>query len=211
MIRPVDIDRTGDVWIYIPESHKCEHHDKSRAIVIGPRAKAIIENYIDRDDDAFCFKPSEAVELYRRQVHANRKSPMNCGNRPGYSSTTRACVKRADAQPGDAYTNDSFRRAIHRACDRAFLPPQPFARRPGETIRARNERLTEKQRDELKQWQADHRWSPNQLRHSAATEIRQRYGIEAVAAVLGHSKTDTSEIYALRNLTLATSIASEIG
>jgi hypothetical protein len=27
---------------------------------------------------------------------------------------------------------------------------------------------------ESKQWKTDHRWSPNRLRHSAATEIRKR-------------------------------------
>ena len=30
-------------------------------------------------------------------------------------------------------------------------------------------------------------WSPNQLRHSFATEVRRRYGIVAAAALLGHS------------------------
>ena len=31
------------------------------------------------------------------------------------------------------------------------------------------------------------RWSPNQLRHTCATEVRRRFGIEAASAVLGHS------------------------
>lgn len=31
------------------------------------------------------------------------------------------------------------------------------------------------------------RWSPNQLRHSFATEVRRKFGLEACRAVLGHS------------------------
>ena len=55
------------------------------------------------------------------------------------------------------------------------------------------------------------RWSPNQLRHSAATEIRSRYGLEAVQTVLGHAKADVTQIYAERNEALAASVASMIG
>ena len=39
-------------------------------------------------------------------------------------------------------------------------------------------------------------WSPNQLRHAAATRIRAAYGIEIARIILGHSSAVTSEIYA---------------
>jgi integrase len=38
-MRPRDIDRSRPVWIYRPESHKTQHHGKSRIIPIGPRAQ----------------------------------------------------------------------------------------------------------------------------------------------------------------------------
>lgn len=41
---------------------------------------------------------------------------------------------------------------------------------------------------ELTAWRKEHRWAPNRLRHSRATEIRERYGLEAAQAVLGHSQ-----------------------
>lgn len=47
------------------------------------------------------------------------------------------------------------------------------------------------------------RWSPNRLRHTAATKIREQFGLEAAQYVLGHSKADTTQIYAERNLKLA--------
>jgi integrase len=54
-------------------------------------------------------------------------------------------------------------------------------------------------------------WSPLQLRHSAATALRARYGVEAAKVILGHSKVETSQIYAERDLGKARQIMAEIG
>jgi integrase len=54
-------------------------------------------------------------------------------------------------------------------------------------------------------------WSPLQLRHSAATAIRARYGVEAAKVILGHTKVETSQIYAERDLGKAQEIMAEIG
>jgi len=54
-------------------------------------------------------------------------------------------------------------------------------------------------------------WSPNRLRHSRATTIRERYGIEAAQVVLGHSDPKTTEIYAERDFETAARIMREIG
>jgi integrase len=51
-------------------------------------------------------------------------------------------------------------------------------------------------------------WHPNQLRHLRATEIRAKFGLEAAGAVLGHSKLETSQIYAAKSSGLAKQIAS---
>jgi integrase len=55
------------------------------------------------------------------------------------------------------------------------------------------------------------RWTPNQLRHSFATEVRWRYGVEAAGAGLGHSKLSATEVYAERDLSLALRVAAEAG
>ena len=39
-------------------------------------------------------------------------------------------------------------------------------------------------------------WTPHQLRHAAATRIRQEAGVEAASLALGHSNLATTEIYA---------------
>ncbi|MDA0659356.1 MAG: site-specific integrase [Planctomycetota bacterium] len=54
-------------------------------------------------------------------------------------------------------------------------------------------------------------WSPNQLRHTMATEVRRQFGLEAAQVALGHSRADVTQIYAEKNLLLATEVAAKIG
>lgn len=55
-------------------------------------------------------------------------------------------------------------------------------------------------------------WSPNQLRHNYATEIRKRYGLEAAQILLGHSSAlVTDAVYAERDGAKAAAIAAECG
>jgi integrase len=54
-------------------------------------------------------------------------------------------------------------------------------------------------------------WTPNQIRHAGATEIRHQFGLEATQVVLGHSKADTTQLYAEKNESLAAKIAAERG
>lgn len=55
------------------------------------------------------------------------------------------------------------------------------------------------------------RWTPNQLRHSKATELRKRFGLDAAGAVLGHSKLETTQIYAERATELGAKVALATG
>lgn len=45
MIRPCDLDATGEIWRYVPEFHKTEHHDRERIIFIGPKAQDVLRPY----------------------------------------------------------------------------------------------------------------------------------------------------------------------
>jgi len=54
-------------------------------------------------------------------------------------------------------------------------------------------------------------WSPYQLRHNAATEVRKKYGLEAAAIILGHSAPDTTLIYAENDQAKAIRVALEMG
>jgi integrase len=154
LIRPRDVDRTGDVWSYKPASHKTEHHGKSRVIFIGPKAQAILLPYLLRDAEAFCFSPVESERNRKAFLRAKRKTRVQ-------PSQLDRSKPNAERTPGDSYTAASYLKSIWRACDHAFPPS------------------TRLDPVELKKWRKANRWSPNQLRHSAATEIRRRYGLEA--------------------------------
>ncbi|MEZ6128957.1 MAG: site-specific integrase [Planctomycetaceae bacterium] len=55
------------------------------------------------------------------------------------------------------------------------------------------------------------KWSPNQIRHTAGTEVRRKRGLEAAQTVLGHASADVTQIYAERDMELAASVAMELG
>jgi integrase len=54
-------------------------------------------------------------------------------------------------------------------------------------------------------------WFPLQLRHTALTLIRERFGVEAAQAVGGHAEVTVTQIYAQRSEELARRIASQMG
>ncbi len=205
-LRPCDIDISGEVWLCRPCTHKTEHHGRERVIPIGPKGQDILRSYLLREKETYCFRPVDSEKKRREARHENRTTPLSCGNRPGTN-----CKRKPKQSARERYTADSYRRAIHRACDIAFPAPEPLCLREGETKQQLLDRLTGKQRAELSRWQSDNRWSPNQLRHSAATEIRKRFGLEAAQVVLGHASAEITQVYAERDLRRAVDIMLEVG
>ncbi len=55
------------------------------------------------------------------------------------------------------------------------------------------------------------RWSPNRLRHTAATEVRAKFGLSAARDALGHAGGSITEIYAEASADNAARVATEIG
>jgi integrase len=53
-------------------------------------------------------------------------------------------------------------------------------------------------------------WGPNRLRHSRATELRQ-FGLDMVKTILGHTKVETTQLYAEKDLASAMELISKIG
>lgn len=54
-------------------------------------------------------------------------------------------------------------------------------------------------------------WSPNQIRHTRATELRRKYGLEISRVILGHSTPVVTEIYAEQDREAAMKVMREIG
>lgn len=206
-IRTVDVDRSSDVWTVIPSSHKTAHHGHGRTIHLGPQAQAVLLPFLNlADPSAPLFSPAAAETARRAARSAARVTPLSCGNRPRNDNG-----KGRQRPPGEQYGVREYRRAIARACDAAFPPPPELARRPGESAARWRDRLTPDQRATLARWQTDHRWHPHQLRHSAATTIRKRFGVERAGTVLGHRTLATTLLYAERDADAARAVAAAIG
>lgn len=117
-IRPGDINRKGDVWEYVPGSHKTEHHDRPRVIFIGAKAQMILLPYLLRAPDSYCFSPREAENKRRAEQHEARRTPLSCGNKPG--SNRKATPRRI---AGEKYDSNNYGRAIRRAALTAKVAP----------------------------------------------------------------------------------------
>ncbi len=214
-VRPRDIDRTDPAcWVYRPGSdegrhgaHKTAHHGHDRLIFVGPRAQAILRPYLGTEEDAYCFRPADAVAARNAKQRQLRKTPLYPSHVKRLAAKRSASPKRA---PRDCYDTHSYRQAIERACDRAFPPEGHLARRKGESLKEWQSRLTAEEREELRRWRSDHRWHPNQLRHSRATELRP-HGLDITKTVLGHSKVETSLIYAEKDIQAAMQLMARIG
>jgi integrase len=48
-MRVCDLNMSGDVWTYIPQSHKTEHLGAKRVIRIGPKAQEVLRPYLSRN------------------------------------------------------------------------------------------------------------------------------------------------------------------
>lgn len=54
-------------------------------------------------------------------------------------------------------------------------------------------------------------WTPNRLRHNAATRLRAEFGLDVAKCVLGHSRVETTQIYAEADLARAMQAMRETG
>jgi hypothetical protein len=156
----------------------------------------------------YLFSPRRAMEEHQEERAANRKTPKYASHMSRNAKKRKSNPERA---PKEKYDRTSFARAVARACDQAFPPPTPLAKRDKETLAEWDARLNEQQKAQLVKWQQQHRWHPNQLRHSHATKVRKEFGLEAAGAALGHSKMSITEIYAERDAGLATAVAAKLG
>lgn len=207
IMRPGDIDTSGPIWIYQPAEHKTAHHGHNRNIYIGPRGQEVLQPYLQRAPQAYCFSPAEAEARRRMKQHQQRLTPLSSGNRPG---TNRKPIPIIAAN--DCYTVDSYRRAIARACDHACPPPPPLAKENYETTPQWQQRIKrEKLTAQLHAWQKEHRWHPHQLRHNAATFLRKEFGLEIARVILGHRSTAVTEVYAELDHGKALNVVAKIG
>ncbi|CAN5835526.1 site-specific integrase [soil metagenome] len=113
LLRPCEVDTSGELWLYRPPGHKTVHLDRSKLIVLGPKAQEILRPWLDRDPESYCFVPAE-VSAWQRRRSRRRETSV------GSAAVARA--KPPGRPPGKRYTRHSYRVAVQRACRRAGIP-----------------------------------------------------------------------------------------
>jgi integrase len=115
-MRTIDVDRSGAIWTYAPESHKTEHHGRERTIYLGPRAQEVVRPWLRADPSAYLFSPREAEEERGAERRRNRKTPL--------TPSQRARRRKANPErtPGEVYVTRSYYHAVRNACKRADVP-----------------------------------------------------------------------------------------
>jgi len=187
IMRPCDIQRGADIWIYGPYDHRNRWRGHRKLIPLGPRAQDILKPFLEREPTSFLFSPREAEAWHkqRRPLHCkqSRKTPIYPSERRAREKAQLARrIRKPKKEKRDHYDSDSYRRAINYGIKRA--------RKAGVEIP---------------------HWHPHQLRHTRGTEVREKYGIEAAQIALGHARADITEVYAEKNMQSAIRIARATG
>jgi len=131
-----DIDRTGEVWVYRPESHKNEWRGKERVIFIGPQAQTTLSPYLLANPDSPVFSPRKAILEKWKKGRETAKAPLYGKRKARIESNGFGgnYVKRLK----DRYTASSYRLAIKRACSKANIEtwtPYQLRHRAGQDAR----------------------------------------------------------------------------
>jgi integrase len=121
IMRGMDLETSGPVWMYRPGSERPEGKHKTawrghrRVIAVGPRGQEIVKRFLKPELEAYLFSPREAIERLRLERRAKRKTKVQ----PSQRNRSKACPRR---HPGNRYSVNAYRHAIARACGRANVP-----------------------------------------------------------------------------------------
>jgi hypothetical protein len=202
-LKMAEVDTTQEPWLYMPSRHKTKHRGKERRIYFGPKAREILKPYRLRVAGSFVFRPADAkAEAGDFDIRAG----------------------------GDRFNTRSYRDAIWRACDRAFPAPAELrgaflelrrlraklklAAKNGEPVPFTILKPFRERAKAESDWLWQHRWSPNQLRHSGLTEIVQRElaaATERARVVAGHGSQKTTRAYIDPSDELAAAVMEQAG
>ncbi len=199
-VLPVDWSHVEPVLAELPETIVTM---LSVQRLTGVRSDSLCRAHVsqfDRSQSPWVWKPKHKMEQkdIDLTVYVGPKcqallSPLM---KDGYLFQPRAHAK--NKRYRQHYSAGSYRQAIDRAIDR---------------VNAKRAKVREKMATdaERKQLPDIPHWTPHQVRHARATEIRAAYGVEASQASLGHETLDMAQLYAEKNLALARKIAVDMG
>jgi integrase len=102
-------------WEFRPPHHKNSWRGQDRVIPLGPKAQAVVREFLTDDPEAFLFCPRQAVGEHDARRAAGRRT-----KRTPSEESRRAAVPGAGR--AERYDRRTYRQAIVRACRRAGVP-----------------------------------------------------------------------------------------
>jgi integrase len=111
-----EIDMSTEPWTYRPTHHKTLHRGKDRVVMIGPRGRAVIEDFLSAGsatvDGETLFSPRRAREERFRGMRENRKTPVQ-------PSQVDRRLRKPKLTPRDEYTPHTYAHAVRVAAKKA--------------------------------------------------------------------------------------------
>jgi hypothetical protein len=203
VMRAIDLNMSGPVWTYRPARHKNQHRGLDKVIFLGPQAQEVIRPFLKTDLHAYLFSPRAWVQ----ELHARRAAARKTRPTPSELKRRQVRLRRQVQRHAARYDRRSYRQAVVRGCDKAnALALEKLAEQMAKAGKG-----PEEVKKGLEGKRLVPHWSPLQLRHTAGTAVRAKYGVEAAKVILGHTKVETTQIYAERDLGKAAEIMREIG
>lgn len=147
---------------------------------------------IDREGDVWKYRPTKHKNTWR-----GKKRTVYFG--PQAQAILAKYLLRPEGRPcfttkhDKAFARGGYRQVIRRTVERI------------------NEQRAKEAEEAGVEFAAVPHWTPNQLRHTKATELRKMKNLEAARAILGHGSTAVTTIYAELNEEPAIEVAREFG
>ena len=155
----------------------------------------------------WCYSPQEHKNSHRgdpRMIYIKHHfiALMKSLRKPLWDADAVWCQKGVGRNAGYSgmISADSYARAIEGA-QRRYNEGRLAREAGNRTDRNQGYKLATKKRTPMAHW------TPLQIRHTYATQVRRTHGLEGAQAVLGHSTLDATQIYAEKRDDLARSVA----
>ncbi len=185
LMRGTDINTIGPIWLYRPRSHKGVWRDHELAKAIPRTAQEILRPFLRENPEEYLFRPEDGRKWYENGTDIHPKPERKTRLYPSEARRVQNRKEQRARNPArrlrDHYSTGSYSQAVSRAFD--------IAEKNGVKI---------------------NKWSPNQLRHSIATEIRQSLGQQKAQLWLGHLHLSTTDIYAEKQLSELVDVAEKL-
>lgn len=111
LLRPMDLDTTGKVWLFRPRFHKNTHRQRERIVYVGPGAQTVLGPFlVSCPTDQYVFSPKRVLQRMAEKAPTHRRKDQ----KPNRKKTTRVVRERYDV--------GSYRRCVTRVCEAHGIP-----------------------------------------------------------------------------------------